>query len=137
MGATGDPLASGVVSNLARPGGNITGLSAMIGEVEGKRLEFLKEIVPNLRRVAVIVNLTNRYADGALGYAQQAAKPLNLSLKVHEVHDDTTLEKAQFATQQVSVVVARVTPVRTARRSSTCAPTKWVPEVPGRAGNLD
>ena len=93
MGAIGDPIAPGVVSNLGRPGGNITGLSAMTGEVEGKRLEFLKEIVPSLVRVAVIVNLTNRYAAGALRYAQEAAKPLSLSLKVHEVHDATTLEK--------------------------------------------
>lgn len=93
MGAIGDPIAPGVVSNLARPSGNITGLSAMTGEVEGKRLESLKEIVPNLARVGVIVNLTIRYAACALRYAQEAAKTLSLSLKVHEVHDATTLEK--------------------------------------------
>jgi putative ABC transport system substrate-binding protein len=97
MGAIGDPIAPGVVSNLARPGGNITGLSAMTGEVEGKRLEFLKEIVPNLSQVAVIVNPTNHYGQGALRHAQRAANTLNLSLRVHGVQDATTLDNASNA----------------------------------------
>lgn len=50
----GDPVASGFVASLARPGGNITGLSALRPELSGKRLELLKDIVPRLSRVAVI-----------------------------------------------------------------------------------
>ena len=49
-----DPVASGFVASLARPGGNITGLSNLSPELSGKRLELLKEIVPKLSRVAVI-----------------------------------------------------------------------------------
>src|SRR5215470_15376279 len=48
MGAIGDPIGPGVVSNLSRPGGNITGFSSLAGELEAKRLELLKEIIPNL-----------------------------------------------------------------------------------------
>ena len=54
-----DPVASGFVASLARPGGNITGLSNLAPELSGKRLELLKEIVPRLSRVAVLGNSTN------------------------------------------------------------------------------
>jgi ABC-type uncharacterized transport system substrate-binding protein len=53
MAQDGDPVATGVVASLARPGGNVTGLSTLSPELSGKRLEILKEIVPNLSRVAV------------------------------------------------------------------------------------
>ena len=56
MAAAGDPVATGIVSSLARPGGNITGLSQMNPELTGKRLELLKEIAPNVSSVAVLVN---------------------------------------------------------------------------------
>ena len=56
MAAAGDPVATGLVDSLARPGGNITGLSQMNPELAGKRLELLKEIVPQLSRVAVFWN---------------------------------------------------------------------------------
>jgi putative tryptophan/tyrosine transport system substrate-binding protein len=54
-----DPVANNVVASLARPGGNITGLSAQISEVAGKRLEILREIVPDLRRLAIMANVDN------------------------------------------------------------------------------
>ncbi len=92
MGAIGDPIAAGIVSNLARPGGNVTGLTSLAGELEGKRLELLKEIVPNLSHVAVLVDPTNRYTGPALQHARLAAETLNVSLTVHEAHDATTLD---------------------------------------------
>jgi putative tryptophan/tyrosine transport system substrate-binding protein len=59
MTSDNDPVGSGFVANLARPGGNITGLSQMAPELAGKRLEVLQDIVPRLSRVAVIVELKN------------------------------------------------------------------------------
>ena len=56
MAAGGDPVAIGLVESLARPGGNVTGLSQMISELGGKRLALLKEMVPKLSRVAVLWN---------------------------------------------------------------------------------
>jgi ABC-type uncharacterized transport system substrate-binding protein len=59
MAASGDPLLSGVVAGLARPGGNVTGLSAIVVEVTGKRLQLLREVVPGVSRIAVLFNMSN------------------------------------------------------------------------------
>jgi putative ABC transport system substrate-binding protein len=53
-----DPVGTGIVASLARPGGNITGLSTLSPEISGKQLELLKEIVPRLSRVAILGNST-------------------------------------------------------------------------------
>jgi ABC-type uncharacterized transport system substrate-binding protein len=59
MASSGDPLQTGVIAGLARPGGNVTGLSAIIVELTGKRLELLKEVVPGVLRIAVLLNMSN------------------------------------------------------------------------------
>jgi putative ABC transport system substrate-binding protein len=59
LGAIGDPVGGGVVTNLARPGGNITGLSSLAFELDAKRLELLKQLVPHVSRVAVLWNADN------------------------------------------------------------------------------
>jgi ABC-type uncharacterized transport system substrate-binding protein len=61
MTASGDPLGSGLVASLARPGGNVTGMSLMAPDLGGKRLELLKELLPRLARVAVLWNAANPY----------------------------------------------------------------------------
>ena len=61
MTAAGDPLGSGLVASLARPDGNVTGMSLMVPELGGKRLELLKELLPRLSRVAVLWNAANPY----------------------------------------------------------------------------
>src|SRR5262249_3850061 len=57
--SAGDPVATGLAASLARPGGNVTGLSNQLPDAAGKRLEFLREIVPNLRRLAILTNVAN------------------------------------------------------------------------------
>src|SRR5262249_60976063 len=59
MTASGDPVGVGLVTSLARPGGNITGLSAIVGELAPKRLELIREIVPGLARIAILANTSN------------------------------------------------------------------------------
>src|SRR5215469_10046596 len=59
MMASGDPVGVGLVTSLARPGGNITGLSAIVGELAPKRLELVREIVPALGRIAILANTSN------------------------------------------------------------------------------
>jgi putative ABC transport system substrate-binding protein len=89
-----DPVASGFVASLARPGGNITGLSTLGPEIGGKRLELLKEIVPKLSRVAVFATSTQP------GYAQElkemelAAGALKVKVQYLDVRDPKDIETA-------------------------------------------
>jgi putative ABC transport system substrate-binding protein len=82
-----DPIGSGFVDNLSRPGGNITGLSLQGPDVAGKRLELLRNIVPGLRRVAIMANVTYPAAAKELAACQAACHALGL--------EATTLELRQ------------------------------------------
>jgi putative tryptophan/tyrosine transport system substrate-binding protein len=97
MGAIGDPLGSGIVTNLARPGGNVTGSSSRAAELESKRLQLLKEAVPGLSRLAILFNPTNHYMPRALQNAREGAQELHVTLAVYEIHDTATLN-AVFVT---------------------------------------
>ncbi len=97
MGAIGDPLGSGVVTNLVRPGANVTGCSSRAAELEAKRLQLLKDVVPGLSRVAILINPTNHYMPLALQSARKGAQNLHVTLAVYEVHDTATLD-AVFVT---------------------------------------
>ena len=94
MGVIGDPLGIGIVTNLAHPGGNVTGCSLHAAELEAKRLQLLKEVVPGLSRVAILFNPTNHYMPLALRSARQGAQKLHVLLAVYEVHDITALDAA-------------------------------------------
>jgi putative ABC transport system substrate-binding protein len=73
-----DPLGSGLVDSLARPGGNVTGLSNLQAELAGKRLELLREFIPRLRRVAVMANVGYPSAVLEMGEVQTAVQSLGL-----------------------------------------------------------
>jgi putative tryptophan/tyrosine transport system substrate-binding protein len=92
MAYEGDPVGSGLVTSLARPGGNITGLTSSAGELNGKRLELLKEAIPKLSRVAVIRNPGMSTAAQALKDAQIAAQSLKLTIQPLEVQGPNDLE---------------------------------------------
>src|SRR5262249_26415942 len=85
MTAAGDPLGSGLIANLAHPGGNVTGLSLMVPDIAGKRLELLKEILPRLVRVAVIWNSGNPYPAIVFKEIQAAAQRLGIEVQSLEV----------------------------------------------------
>jgi ABC-type uncharacterized transport system substrate-binding protein len=85
MTSAGDPLGSGLVASLAQPGGNVTGLSLMMSDVSGKRLELLKELVPGLSPVAVLWNSTNPYPTIVFKETQDAARKLGIEVQPLEV----------------------------------------------------
>jgi len=89
-----DPVALGFVTTLAKPGGNITGLSSMQTELGGKRLELLKEIVPKISRVAVLVNRDVPGYGVQMKEVEAAAPALGLQLQALEVRDAKDLDKA-------------------------------------------
>jgi putative ABC transport system substrate-binding protein len=85
MAAVGDPVGGGVIASLARPGGNITGLSSVAPELSGKRLELLKEIVPRLSRVAVFADSTVTGYDQMLREVELAAGALGVKLQYADI----------------------------------------------------
>ena len=89
-----DPVGSGFVSSLARPGGNITGLSAVSPELSGKRLQFLKEIIPRLLRVSVFGQSTYPGNSQALKETEVAARSLGVQLQYLEVQASKDIESA-------------------------------------------
>ena len=83
--AAGDPVAGGLVASLARPGGNATGLSSLVADLAGKRLELLREFVPNLRRLAIMGNVGNPFTVLELKEVQAAAGTLGLEVHTLEI----------------------------------------------------
>src|SRR5271165_2297583 len=75
-----DPVGSGLVASLAQPGGNVTGLSIQASELAGKRLEFARELVPQLRRLAIMFNVGNAQPVLEMGETQAAARILGLEV---------------------------------------------------------
>jgi putative ABC transport system substrate-binding protein len=94
MTAAGDPVATGLVKSLARPGGNVTGLSQMSPEMAGKRLQLVKELVPRLARVAVMWNPLTPTSVLAWKESQSAARALGLQLHSLEVRTPDDFNKA-------------------------------------------
>jgi len=80
-----DPVGSGMVTSLARPGGNVTGLSLQSIDLSSKRIELLREVVPDLRRLAVLVNATYPAAVVEIGEVQAAARTLGLEVVPLEI----------------------------------------------------
>jgi putative tryptophan/tyrosine transport system substrate-binding protein len=82
MAAVGDPIGVGLVASLARPGGNVTGLSAIAPELEGKRLELLREVVPKLSHIAVLWNPDNPFLAASLKETRAAAQELGIKAQL-------------------------------------------------------
>jgi len=113
MGSAGDPLKANIVSSLAHPGGNVTGFSSQSLELEGKRLEIMRELLPGIRRVAMLGNTPNPYIDLAMDSVEHLAAAAGLKFDavkidsanglgagldvVREAHPDAVLVAAATA----------------------------------------
>jgi putative ABC transport system substrate-binding protein len=94
MVTTGDPVGAGLVASFARPGGNVTGVTALGQMLNAKRLELVKETVPGITRVAVLTNPDSPYTAPFLEERESTARILGLDLPVLEARDARGLEKA-------------------------------------------
>src|SRR5262249_53193073 len=94
MANAGDPLGTGLVAGLARPGGNVAGLSLMAPDLGGKRLELLKELLPRLSRVAVVWNAANPYSARVFEETQRAAETLAIEFQSLEVRSPDDFDGA-------------------------------------------
>jgi putative ABC transport system substrate-binding protein len=83
--AASDPVGTGLVASLARPGGNVTGLSNQISDAGGKKIELLREVVPGLRRLAILANVGNPASVLDMGEAEATARTLGLDVTTSEI----------------------------------------------------
>ena len=102
MAIVGDPVAAGLVDNLARPGGNATGFSIVGPELGTKRLELLKEIVPNRSSIAVLSNAKNPQLKIEMKEMQTAAEAMGLQLHSAEISTEDGLEDAFVAMKKAA-----------------------------------
>ena len=94
MVAVGDPVGTGLVPSLARPGGNLTGLSSIAPDLEGKRLDLLREVVPTLSHVAVFFNSLNPFHVVSMRQAHAAAQTMGIKLQQHDIRKSEDLDGA-------------------------------------------
>lgn len=97
MVAVGDPVATGIVASLGRPGGNITGLTSISEDLEGKRLELLREVLPTISRVTVLWNPDNQTLVAELREIRAAAQVLRMTVQALEVRNPGELEETYKA----------------------------------------
>ena len=97
MAASGDAVTNGLVASFSRPGGNVTGMSILTGDLTGRRLQLLTEMVPSLKRVAILMNPSDLGRISQLKAAQIAAQSLNVELHVAEASTPDKFDSA-FAT---------------------------------------
>ncbi len=111
--SVGDAVAMGLVSSLARPGGNVTGTSYFLPELAAKRLELLKEALPGLTRAGILFNPANRSAEAIIAAMRLTAKPLKLELSEFAAREAADLEGAiaAMAAKQVGAFVVTEDPM--------------------------
>jgi putative ABC transport system substrate-binding protein len=111
--STGDPVGTGLVASLARPGGNVTGLSNQNNDIAGKRVELLRDVVPGLRRLAIMANVGNDAAALEMRELHAAARMLGLeavALEIRRVEDiGPAMEALRSRADALSVVVDGLT----------------------------
>ena len=104
----GDPVGSGLVTSLARPGGNVTGLSSQAPDAAGKRLELLREMIPGLQRLAILADVGNPFAAQDRDLTRKAARRLAIDVVTFEIREaseiDAALEALKGRAQALYVV---------------------------------
>jgi putative tryptophan/tyrosine transport system substrate-binding protein len=97
MTVTGDPVAAGLVTNLARPGGNLTGASFLFPEIAAKRLQLLKEVIPALSRVTVVLNPSNAVHGPTVKEVEVAANALGIDVQHVKIQTPADVDDALVA----------------------------------------
>jgi len=118
-----DPVGDGLVASLARPGGNLTGVSFVPDELTAKRLELLSELVPRARVIALLVNPNNENADRIIRDVQEAARTKGLQLHVLKASSESEIDSAFAALVQLhaAALVVAADPFLSSRREQLVA----------------
>ena len=119
MAFDNDPVASGFVASLARPGGNVTGLSALTPQIIGKLVELLKETIPQLSRVAVLGTSTEPASLQSFREAEVVVKALGIQLRYFDVEHSSNIASIfrDVTKERVDAVLVLSSPVLNSKRS--------------------
>jgi len=111
MGASGDPVRTGLVVSLARPGGNVTGMSGVSGEIGGKNLQLIREVVPTAGRVGVLVNVPDPFHKSFLETIQASGLILGIEIRPLMVTGPEQLDAAfsDIAKERLAAVIVQPT----------------------------
>jgi putative ABC transport system substrate-binding protein len=112
-----DPVATGLAASLARPGGNVTGLSAVHADVTGKRMQMLTELLPKLTKIAFLVRTNSPATAQYVSEAEAAVRTLGIELQILSVRDASELEGALGSAQSASALLVVDDAVFTAQRT--------------------
>jgi ABC-type uncharacterized transport system substrate-binding protein len=141
MVGVGDPVGSGFIASLARPGGNITGISNITVDLSAKLLEQFMELVPGMKRVGVVHNPNNPNVTMQLRETEDAARKLNLQVQVTEARTSEDFERAfsRLSTERVNGVVLLADPslIEQSRRIAELAQAARLPTAFQRRENVD
>ena len=141
MLSVGDPVGTGFISSLARPGGNVTGVSNLDAGLAAKRLQLLKEVVPRLSLVAVLRNPTNPIGEIQFRETQAAARSLGIPIQLVDVRDSNELESAfsVMAKARASAFFALADPLFSSqgKKIGNLATTSRLPSVFARIESVD
>jgi putative tryptophan/tyrosine transport system substrate-binding protein len=141
MAGVGDPVGSGFIASLARPGGNITGLSAITIDLSAKLVELFSELVPGMKRVGVVHNPDNPAVTMALRETEDAVGKLNMQVQVVNAQTSDEFDRAfaQLSAESVGgvVVLGDPTVVEQSRRIAELAQSARLPTAFQRRENVD
>lgn len=140
LAGVGDPIGTGLIASLARPGGNITGVSSATAEMGAKNLELIREVLPSTRKVALLANAPDPFSKPLLEHIQRAAKALNVEIKPVMVHgadqldahfEDIAKSQADAIIVQPSLPLRQVAELAIKRRLAAFAPNAGFPAAGG------
>jgi putative ABC transport system substrate-binding protein len=140
MCPAGDPVATGLVASLSRPGGNVTGVSGATAELGGKNLELIREVLPSARRVAALANAPDPFHRPFLQYVEKAASTLDFEFKAVLLQRPETIEasflevakwRAEAVIVQPSLPLGRAANLAIQHRLPAISPTAPFPAAGG------
>ena len=119
-----DPVKSGLVTSLNRPGGNLTGISFFTNQMEAKRLGLLHEVVPKVELVAVLLNPNNPFFNTQLSDLDEASRALNLKIHIERANNEHEIGRAfkEFAQRQAGALLVGADPYFNSQRPLVIAP---------------
>jgi putative ABC transport system substrate-binding protein len=137
----GDPVGSGFIASLARPGGNITGLTSISADLSAKLMELFAELVPGVKRVGVVHNPNNPFVTMALRETEDAVRKLNIHVEVVDAQTSDEFERAfaQLSAKRVDgvVLLADPTVIEHSRRIAELAQSARLPTAFQGRENVD